>query len=352
VSSAHAGSEDERLPHQPYSELRHGRRIDLVDASPMAAPLAIYVEPTNVCNFRCTYCPESFHDYKHRSGGLHRLDLAAFVTIADQIAALGKLKVLHFYMMGEPFLNRELPEFVRIAVRKQLADRTCITTNATVMDPSTVERILDSGLDYLRVSVYGATDDTFARRTGVTTKLSRVIANVTALKVARDSRGSCRPFIYAKMIDTRDLAENDLFLTTFAAISDEVAIEPVMNWNDPIEGNLAQVSNVQLLSGNYFQHRKKACPFPFYTLVVHSDLRVSVCCVDWAKEAVVGDLKTESLTQIWSGERLRAFRLAHLRGEREHIGACARCTYLFTAPDTVDALSPEVYLARCSEGGQ
>lgn len=339
-------------PEPRYSELRQGRRVELADVSPLPSPFAVYVEPTNVCNLRCSYCPESFDDYKERSGGFHRLDLETFARVSEQVAALGRLRVLHFYMMGEPFLNRELPEFVKVASTAQLADRICVTTNATVMDANSIERILDSGLDYLRVSVYGATGESYERRTGVKTKLARVIANVTSLKRARDARGVARPFIYVKTIDTGDPVENDLFKTTFEPISDEVAIEPVMNWNDPVEGNLAQVSRVDLLSHDYFRHKKKACAFPFYTLVIHSDLRVSACCVDWAKEAIVGDLKTESLAQIWSGDRLHQFRLAHPRGERETLGACARCTYLYTAPDSVDALSAETYLARCAEKGQ
>jgi MoaA/NifB/PqqE/SkfB family radical SAM enzyme len=312
--------------------------------------MAIYMEPTNICNFKCVYCPESFPDFKERSGGLHRLDTAGFSSVADQILALGRLKVLHFYMMGEPFVNRALPDFIRVAVDRGIADRTCVTTNATLLDDKMIDRVLESGLDYLRVSVYGATEETFARRTGTPNiKLSRIVANVAALRRKRDERGLDKPFIYVKMIDTSDPAENALFMETFRPLADEVALEPVMNWNDPDEGNLAQVSREEMLANPYFRHAKRTCAFPFYTLVIHSDLRVSVCCVDWAKQAVVGDLKTETLGAIWRGDRLRDFRLVHLRGERRTLPACAQCTYLYTAPDNLDALSPETYMARCAE---
>jgi MoaA/NifB/PqqE/SkfB family radical SAM enzyme len=336
---------------QPYSRLRQGQRIDLAEMSPLPAPMAIYMEPTNICNFRCVYCPESFADFKERSGGLHRLDAAAFASVLDQIAALGRLKVLHFYMMGEPFVNRALPDFIRAAVDRSVADRTCVTTNATLLNAEVIDRVLASGLDYLRISIYGGTEEAFARRTQTPSiKLSRVVANVAALRRRRDELGATTPSIYVKMIDTGDPGENATFLETFRPLADEVALEPVMNWNDPDEGNLAQVSRDEMLANPYFRHAKRSCAFPFYTLVIHSDLRVSVCCVDWAKQAVVGDLKTESLTEIWRGDRLRDFRLAHLRGERQTLPACAQCTYLYTAPDNMDALSPETYLARCIEG--
>lgn len=329
----------------PYSTLRQGKRIDLVEASPLPAPLTIYLEPTNICNFKCVYCPESFPDFSERSGGLHRLDAQGFALVSHQISELGRVKVLHFYMMGEPFVNRALPDFIRAATDARIAERTCVTSNATLLDTRTIDRVLDSGLDYLRISIYGATEETAARRTGSAIKLSRIIANLQNFRARRQERGA-GPTLYIKMIDTGDTAENQVFLDRFGPIGDEAAIEPAMNWNDPEEGNLAQRDHEEMLANPYFSHRKRACALPFYTLVVHSDLRVSVCCVDWAKQAVVGDLRQETLSEVWRGARLKEFRLAHLRGERHTLAACATCTYLYTTPDNVDALSADDYLAR------
>ena len=148
------------------------------------------------------------------------------------------------------------------------------------------------------------------------------------------------------MNDSGDPAENAEFLEKFGPIVDEAVIEPVMNWNNPSEGNLAQVDSDTLLRGPNFQNRKTVCPQPFYTLVVHSDLRVSVCCVDWAKEAVVGDLKTETLMEVWRGAALRDFQLAHLEGRKSELAACKNCTFLHQMPDNLDDLSPEEYRAR------
>jgi hypothetical protein len=77
-------------------------------------------------------------------------------------------------------------------------------------------------------------------------------------------------------------------------------------------------------------------------------LRVSPCCVDWDKRAVVGDLRTDTLVDIWHGAPMRNFRLEHLRGNRRMLEACARCTYLYTVPDNVDSLAADTYLSRCS----
>ena len=129
---------------------------------------------------------------------------------------------------------------------------------------------------------------------------------------------------------------NDAWSAKYASF-DEVGVEPVTNWNDPAEGNLSGLERDVLLGSDAFASPKEVCPFPFYTLAIHSDLRVSVCCVDWAKQAVVGDLRTQTLTQIWHGEELHAFRLAHIRRQRATLAACRDCTFLHTARDNMDA---------------
>lgn len=192
-----------------YSQLRSGQRISLVDASPLPAPMAIYVEPTNICNFKCVYCPESFPDFEERTGGLHRLDLAAFERVAGQIVELGRLKVLNFYMMGEPLANRALPDSIRTAVELGVADRTSLTTNATLLDERSADRLIESGLNYLRVSIYGGTEEAHARRTGSRIKLARIVENVRAFRARRETRGATSPVVYVKMIDSGDSVENE-----------------------------------------------------------------------------------------------------------------------------------------------
>ena len=48
----------------PYSDLRKTSRIDLVAHSPLPVPLTIYVEPTNICNFRCVLLPRVISGFR------------------------------------------------------------------------------------------------------------------------------------------------------------------------------------------------------------------------------------------------------------------------------------------------
>ena len=84
----------------------------------------------------------------------------------------------------------------------------------------------------------------------------------------------------------------------------------------------------------------------FYSLVIHSDLKVSICCVDWEKKTLIGDLKKEKLIDIWNGEKLREIQLLHIRKQKDKIDVCKNCSYLHTAKDNVDNLTEEQFLSR------
>jgi hypothetical protein len=59
--------------------------------------------------------------------------------------------------------------------------------------------------------------------------------------------------------------------------------------------------------------------------VLHTG-EVVLCCMDWRREAVLGDINEQSLAAIWRGDRRRQV-MAMLQGEREAPPdfLCKRC---------------------------
>jgi MoaA/NifB/PqqE/SkfB family radical SAM enzyme len=90
-------------------------KIDLSKSIPLKNPLVIHLELTNKCNFSCQYCPESLEDFNERVGGAKSMSREEFEKIAMQIKQLGKVSVLRLWIMGEPLLNPNLYDFIKIA---------------------------------------------------------------------------------------------------------------------------------------------------------------------------------------------------------------------------------------------
>lgn len=65
----------------------------------------------------------------------------------------------------------------------------------------------------------------------------------------------------------------------------------------------------------------------FYEIMVHSDGSVSPCCVDYSyKRENLGNVKTESLKDIWNGKRILQLRRDSLGGKCSY-EICKTCTY-------------------------
>ncbi len=335
-----------------YSNLRDvNNRIQLAEAIPLKGPLTIHVEATNICNFRCSFCPESLSNFMEEQGGRHTINITDFEKILSQISAFKTVKTVNFYMMGEPFINKNIESLVKRASELKIADKLILTTNGSAVSKNRYRKICESGLHYLRVSIYGFDQASHFKTTGSKVPLERIRNNIVGLKKYRDNNGFNFPHIYVKMVDSHSEDDNCSFLQYFEGIGDEIAIEPLMNWNDPDEGLDLDLSANELLSTDYFKEKKEVCPFPFYTMVIHSDLKVSACCVDWNKKTCVGDLKKNTLEEIWTGDKLRNLQLSHIRRKKNEIEGCKNCTFLHTSIDHIDCLNEVNFLTKLNHLG-
>lgn len=299
----------------------------------------MFIELTNRCNFRCKFCPESITDYEERVGGIFALTFDQFRKICSDILALGQLKVLRFYMMGEPFLHKDLPEMIAYAKHAQVAERIEVTSNGTAITEKTSARILDSQLDYLRVSIYAMDPVRHKVITQSEITPERIRNNIATLYEMRKKSGKTSPFIYVKMINPFDQEEEKRLFDTYKDISDEISIEKPMNWDNPDGVDfLDNVYDKEIDRAKLFPYPKEVCPFPFYNLVVHSSGDVSVCCVDWEKKTVCGNIFQQSLKDIWTGPKLLAFQRMQIERRKHENEACRNCTFLHTSPDNIDEI--------------
>ena len=317
-----------------YSELSQQPRIDLASAVPLPRPLCIHIDPSSICNFRCLHCPQS--NINDRFHFRERMSLNAFDKVVRDIKAMGKIKTCNLYAFGEPLANPLTPDFLKLAKTLDIAEKFIMATNASLLTRNIARALVDNGLDFLRVSIYGENTKTFQSCTGSKLELERIIENVKELKNYRDQVGS-RMAIAVKMICTGNKNEQEAFFQRFTPIADECIIDQKHNWND----------GKDRFSDALVCNNIRVCPYPFYTLVVHADLTVSACCTDWNKSVVVGHLSRNSLEEIWKGEKLYRLRCALLEQNFIEFQTCEKCTFYKTiSRDNLDTLSVEEFKRR------
>jgi radical SAM protein with 4Fe4S-binding SPASM domain len=125
----------------------------------MAAwPMSLSVEPTTSCNLRCPECPSGLRSFTRPTGMLNPERLSDLLSGPEGMAR--DLVYLNLYFQGEPYLNPGMDELVATGKREGLYVST--STNAHHINPERAERIVNSGIDRLIISIDGADQASYA----------------------------------------------------------------------------------------------------------------------------------------------------------------------------------------------
>ncbi|MEA5115136.1 MAG: radical SAM protein [Geobacteraceae bacterium] len=319
-------------------------RTKLETVIPLATPMVLFVDPSSACNFKCKFCPNGDADLIRKTGRWQgAMDLSLYKKVIGDLKEFGEpLKVLRLYKDGEPFLNSNFAEMVRYAKENGVARFIDTTTNGSLLQLERIKPALDAGIDRINISVDGLSSDQFLSFTGVKVDFEKYVDSIRRLY---EMKGSCEICI---KIAGDFLSEDDKarFYSIFGNYADRIFIENVAPcWPEFDVENLLGIS---ISKGIYDQPIKEVmtCPYIFYSLSVNSDGTVSLCFLDWSRKLIVGDVRNESLKDIWNGERLLRYRINHLRGKRKEDSVCGVCGQLtHCQPDNIDPYA-EMLLKR------
>ena len=313
-------------------ETRH-ERTPLEQVAPLDTPYVLFIDPCGRCNFVCNFCPCNIakENYEER----HKLmSLENFKKIVDGIQIFAqKVKVIYLYGYGEPLLH---PEFMEMAAYLKNAD-VCreirLVTNGSLLSPDLNTRLVDTGIDLVRISIEALNAQDYKRICGVNLNYERFIENIADLY--QKSRGKLK--IGCKIVNAtlKTEADSDYFHNTFDPISDFAWAEDIVaGWPEFEEmkfpdGQVLEADNWIWKRENYIR-----CSFPLTMMMVHSNGVVGPCPNDWKIAHNFGNAFETPLSTIWNSEAWKRFALLHLEKNRSEINLCKNC--IGCAYDKVD----------------
>lgn len=319
---------------------RYGNdRTKLEKVIPLRTPFLLFVDPSSVCNFRCGFCP---------CGGAHKevwseekkinvMPYELYRKVIDDMAEFpDKLKTLRLYKEGEPLINRRLPDMIHYARRKNVMNKVDFTTNGYLMEKDMVLALMDAGVDRINISVEALTEEDYAQISGVKIDYVKFL---NQLRFLYENRNGCHIFVKISDLGLCGHSEQE-FYDKFENVCDEMAVEHVTPvWPDFKLDEQLQLTQVEDIYGGEMKNRKavQVCPYLFYSLCVNSDGTVSACLMDWNHQLIVGDIKKQSLFEIWNGEKMNELRRDHLLLQKNCHNACKNCGQLeYAVLDNID----------------
>ena len=152
-------------------------------------PSFLQIEPVGQCNLRCQMCPIQFRTDGPPYGPPAFMPFETFARIVDQFEGLAEL---HLQGLGEPMMHPRFFDMVAYAAGKGIKVST--NSNLTLLTPRRAEQCVASGLDWLHVSIDGASAEMY-ERIRVRSRLERVLGGLEALLAARRRAGRQQPHL-------------------------------------------------------------------------------------------------------------------------------------------------------------
>lgn len=314
-------------------------RTPLETVIPLETPFVVFVDPASACNFQCKFCPTGHRPMIADTGryqGAMKYDV--FTKVVDDLAEFSKpIKVLRMYKDGEPFLNKRLADMIAYAKKADYIEYIDTTTNGTFLTPERTAPVIEAGLDRINISVDGMTNEQYKQFTGFDFDFPAFVKNV---KWLYENKGQMEIAIKIPgELITEDQRKE--FFDTFGNYCDRIFVENFAPcWP---EFDIEAHTGVKIEKGIYQQDvtPTDTCPYIFYGYSVNADGLVSSCFLDWGRKLVIGDVRQQSMKEIWNSDKMNALRLQHLEGRRCENGVCGSCGQLtHCLPDNVDEFRP------------
>jgi radical SAM protein with 4Fe4S-binding SPASM domain len=290
-------------------------------------PTALQVEITTACNLACTMCEHSFMQEIGRHLG--------FDEFKKLIDANPTVQVVNLTGIGEALLNPAFLDMIRYAKSKGIY--VWFSDNFTLMTQERINGILDAGVDYIIVSLDGATKETY-EKIRVKAKFETVVENFKKLKEERDRRGLQKPLMGVNMVVLKENyheIEKLVHQAHAMGADDLMYVSIVMSDNtgklslwelDPkdIEPYATEAKKTAEELGMHViawptvelkPTQKTGCAYPWLNPYIGYNGNVIPCCyipqmsnARLDKENIMGNIFEQPLSQIWNNEKYQEFR--------------------------------------------
>lgn len=293
-------------------------------------PYNISIEPANFCNLRCPMCTTppwllerdrnktiSFEDYK---------------KIIDDVKK--KVHYIFLFLVGEPFLNKDLPKLIAYATKNNM--HCTVSTNFNILNKKTARDIVKSKLDKLIISLDGATKETY-EKIRVGGEFDRVVNNIKTIVEEKKRQKSFKPIIETQFIVTK-INEHEINL--FKKLSESLGVDkysiktlciPEYLYEKELARNMKK-KMLPIRGPSRFKKgkikRARLCSAPRRTIITATG-DVAICCYDFNARYKIGNAFKQPFTEIWKSYNYRKIRKMMKKRELEICKNCQDTSELF-----------------------
>lgn len=276
----------------------------------------VRIENTNFCGYKCVMCPRDKHT---RPQGIMSID--DFEIVLDRIGSFSG--EMHLHGFGEPLLDKSLPEKLR-RVRQKLPGKTTTVIFSTLgvrVSESYLYELAEAKLTAIMVSCYGYNPESYKMVHG-RNAFHIVKENLATLSKVRKERNG-----YPNVCI---IPSGDPMLITLSTKKDGRA--DFFEWAESLGHRFIEERKLHNFGdgrGYNIPKNERMCPVirgrRNSILQITWDLNVIPCCYDYNASIVLGNLRNQTLEEIFTGLEYFRFVRAHLANDLEDYKICQNC---------------------------
>ena len=288
-------------------------------------PKNALVELTNACNHACIFC---YNPEMKRS--INSIDINIFKSFVLKGVSEG-LEEVGLYSTGEPFMTKNLHQFVKIGKEAGLK-RVYITTNGSLAKLSKVQESLKAGLDIIKFSINAGSKETYKIIHGQD-DFDKVIKNLKDIYYYKN-KNNIKLQLLCSFVFT-DLTKKEMasFKKEYQKYFDEeIRFVKAINQGghtkerteiliNKIDNNTNNTNNLSL------EKNVKPCGMVWDRLHLTSEGNLTACCVDYENNLVYKKFsEKEKMIDQFNSEKIINLREKHLNNDLKNT-ICYNCIY-------------------------
>jgi radical SAM protein with 4Fe4S-binding SPASM domain len=277
-------------------------------------PLLLQIQTVNSCNGSCLMCPS-----KDQKKTFELMPNEIFDKLINELRSSKKSLYLVLMLQNEPFLDKDIFQKAR-SIKEATNNNIFISviTNGSLLKNYDLNLFKETALDRVYISLDAYHEITYKKIRGKNLDFKNIKKKIDELI----SRGLNHKIAVRLVVQKDNFDEANQFFNYWK--NKEVGVE-IMN----LENRCGLVKDYKKLRiKDCGISNIKKCFEPFNNLCVTVNGDVIPCCSDWSHENIMGNIKNNSIQEIWTNKKFEYFRLCHTEGKAQDIEPCKFCSQL------------------------
>lgn len=250
-------------------QLRH-KQTNSIDDTAIGTLRMIEINPIEICNRKCYFCPRVFDEYQNRSLKISKETVSKIACDLHYIQYTGRVGFVGY---GEPTLHKQLPELIRTIAMVQTIQWIEVNTNGDFLTREKILEYKEAGCTNITVSMYD-----------------------------------------------KDISDILYYM------ADGIDIEIVPRHCYPSKFELSLVNRNEIYKEKEILNIKRNCYIPAYKMFIDWNGDILICSEDWRRVSKLDNVLNTSIKDIWlNNPKLRHYRKNLFQANRAQCNPCNKC---------------------------